>query len=144
MIPSPVTPLLTCQPKTKTIMKNLTTVRSFRTMIAVAMLRILVVACTEEQLNPALTREFTIHSAINDGDYKITVALPEGYSPSKTYSTLYVLDAEGDFAFVANQCSKISAANGTGNVLVVGIGYGNPRDLDYTPTSVSLITGGAP
>ena len=101
-------------------------------------------ACSEEEFSPALTREFGIESNISGAVYPIKVGLPENYNPNEKYATIYVLDGEADFEFVASQCREISARHATQNVLVVGIGYGRDRGIDYTPTSVSSETGGGP
>jgi predicted alpha/beta superfamily hydrolase len=99
----------------------------------------------EEEFNPEFVREFTLPSNLDGALYTITVGLPSGYNPSvERYSTIYVLDGEEDFDFVANRCKEISAQHGVKNVLVVGIGYGNDRSIDYTPTKVSSVTGGGP
>ena len=46
---------------------------------------------------------------------------------------IYVLDGEENFDFVAENCNRISGEFATSNVLVVSIGYGNDRAVDYTP-----------
>ena len=56
------------------------------------------------------------------------------YTPdTQKYAAIYVLDGEEIFDFVAEKCSSISTDLATSNVLVVGIGYGNDRAVDYTP-----------
>lgn len=104
---------------------------------------LVIVSCTKEEFNPAQTREFSIQSVSNGATYPIQVALPENYDSTKKYITLYVLDGETDFDYVANQCELISAQYGESNILVVGIGYGNDRSLDYTPTVAMSNGGGA-
>jgi predicted alpha/beta superfamily hydrolase len=102
------------------------------------------VSCQKEEFNPTLTDEFTIHSASNGADYSIQVAFPDQYDPeSQAYATLYVLDGEENFNFVAEQCAKISRELSTTNVLIVSIGYGNDRSYDYTPTVANEGGGGA-
>lgn len=98
-------------------------------------------SCSEEEFNPGLTRNFTIQAS-NGATYAIEVALPEDYhSSAEKYSTVYVLDGEENFDFVANHCKEISDRKSVQNVLVVSIGYGNDRSIDYTPTKVGLNTG---
>ncbi|CAN5367557.1 alpha/beta hydrolase [soil metagenome] len=105
---------------------------------------ILVIAsCKKEEFNPELTREFSILSNTNGGNYTIKVALPEDYTPTKKYATLYVLDGEENFAFVAIHCKNLSKEYGTTNILVVSIGYGKDRADDYTPTVTNEGKGGA-
>lgn len=55
-----------------------------------------------------------------------------------------MLDGKEIFGFVANRCKEISDNYALKNVLVVSIGYGKDRSIDYTPTKVSSVTGGAP
>lgn len=98
------------------------------------LLILILVSCKKEEFSPALTEEFSIQSTSNGATYNIKVALPEDYSPdAQKYATLYVLDGEEDFDFVADKCSSISNDFATSNVLVVSIGYGNDRAVDYTP-----------
>jgi predicted alpha/beta superfamily hydrolase len=115
-------------------------------MIVIALLVLFLLgSCKEEEFSPALTREFTIQSNSNGATYTIKVALPLNYNSSaEKYATIYVLDGEENFDFVANNCKEISDRHGVANVLVVGIGYGKDRSIDYTPTKVSSVTGGGP
>lgn len=106
---------------------------------------LLLASCKKEVFSPALTKEFSIQSTSNGAKYDIKVALPQNYSPdSQKYATIYVLDGEEDFDFVADKCSSISSDFGTSNVLVVSIGYGNDRAVDYTPVKGGggAVTGG--
>lgn len=104
----------------------------------------LATSCREESFNPDLTEEFTLLSTTNGATYKIKVALPDRYDTSNRYGAVYVLDGEQDFDFVANRCKEIAANRAVDNVIVVSIGYGLDRSIDYTPTQVSSVTGGAP
>ncbi len=102
-------------------------------------------SCKKEVFSPELTREFSIQSKANGATYGIKVGLPANYDPSVgKYATIYVLDGEEDFDFVSNQCKEITDKNAVEHVLVVGIGYGKDRSIDYTPTKISSVTGGAP
>lgn len=117
--------------------------------IPVAVIAILLLSflgsCKKEVFSPGLTREFSIQSAANGATYDIKVGLPDHYDPgTEKYATVYVLDGEENFDFVSNQCKEIAAATAVENVLVVGIGYGKDRSIDYTPTKISSVTGGAP
>jgi predicted alpha/beta superfamily hydrolase len=104
-----------------------------------------VLSCKEEAFNPGLTEGFTLKATSNGATYKIKVALPTNYdSANKTYGTVYLLDGDENFGFVANKCRVISDEYSVENVFVVSIGYGNDRNLDYTPTQTSSTTGGAP
>lgn len=101
-------------------------------------------ACKKEEINPHLLKQFTIQSAANGATYCIKIALPENYdTTSKKYGTVYVLDGDENFEYVANKCKKLSSAYGMQNVLVVSIGYGYDRSVDYTPTRVNSKGGGA-
>ncbi len=102
-------------------------------------------SCTKEVFNSGVTREFTLRSFANGAFYNIKVGLPDNYNPfAEKYQTIYVLDGKDIFGFVANKCKEISDAYGKKNVLVVSIGYGKDRSIDYTTTKISLVTGGAP
>jgi len=111
----------------------------------VIMLLSFLVSCKKEVFSPELTREFSIQSTANGATYNLKVGLPANYDPSVgKYATIYVLDGEEDFDFVSNQCKEITDKNAVEQVLVVGIGYGKDRSIDYTPTKISSVTGGAP
>lgn len=122
----------------------------FKTMGTIASAMILIFlfgACEKNEIiDPALTQqEFAIQSNANGATYKIKVGLPADYNPSvKKYASMYVLDGEEDFEFVANRCKEISDTLGVTNVLVISIGYGRNRSIDYTPTKMSSVTGGGP
>ncbi|MBK9017268.1 MAG: alpha/beta hydrolase [Saprospiraceae bacterium] len=103
-----------------------------------------IASCQKEDFSADLTEAFSIESTSSGANYPIKVALPENYSPeTQTYATIYVLDGEQDFDFVAENCKKISNEFSTSNVLVVSIGYGNDRVDDYTPTKAKEGGGGA-
>jgi hypothetical protein len=97
---------------------------------------ILFASCKKEVFSPVLTKEFSILSTSNGANYNIKVALPQDYSPeTQKYPVIYVLDGEENFNFVAENCNRISSDFSTTNVLVVSIGYGNDRAIDYTPVN---------
>jgi uncharacterized protein len=114
--------------------------------IALATLLVLFLgSCQEEKVNPALTRQFMIESTSIGATYTIKVRLPENYnSAAEKFSTVYVLDGKQDFDLVANTCKRLSDHYSVPDVVVVSIGYGRDRSIDYTPTEVSSKTGGAP
>ncbi len=115
------------------------------TITMTLLLVVLLGSCNEEKFDPALTRTFTIESASIGATYPIQVALPENYnSPGEKFSTIYVLDGEQDFDLVANTCKSLSDRYMVPNVIVVSIGYGRDRSIDYTPTETGSSTGGAP
>ena len=109
------------------------------------MLVVMFGSCQKEVFDPALTHEFAIQSSANGAVYNIKVGLPTNYNPGvEKYASVYVLDGEENFDFVSNQCREISDKLGVANVVVISIGYGNDRSIDYTPTEVSSVTGGGP
>ena len=108
------------------------------------MLVFLLNSCKKEVFNSGVKAAFTLQSAANGASYNIQVGLPANYNPSEKYATIYVLDGKEIFGFVANRCKEISDNYAVKNVLVVSIGYGKDRSIDYTPTKVSGVTGGAP
>lgn len=100
--------------------------------------------CKEEVAEPNLVRQFAITSAVNGATYDIKVALPDDYlSSNGQCAVIYVLDGDDNFNLVASECARLSARYSTANALVVSIGYGRSRDLDYTPTETSSSMGGA-
>jgi predicted alpha/beta superfamily hydrolase len=114
-------------------------------IVMALVLGVLLSSCEEETFDPALTRTFTIESPSIGATYPIQVALPENYNTSgERFSTIYVLDGEQDFDLVANTCKSLADRYSVPNVLVVSIGYGRDRSIDYTPTKTGTSTGGAP
>ena len=112
---------------------------------AVIALIFLLGSCSKEVFDSGITKEFTLTSNVNGASYDIRVGLPANYNPEgEQYATVYVLDGKEIFEFVANKCKEISDQQGVKNALVVSIGYGKVRSIDYTPTKVSDVTGGAP
>lgn len=120
-------------------------ISKLRLLFMIVMAIGLFTSCKKEVLfDKNLTQEFTILSAKSRASYKIQIGLPCAYNPATTkYETIYVLDAETDFSVVAAQCRKLAACSGVQNVIVVGIGYGNDRATDYTPTKTGNGNGGA-
>lgn len=111
---------------------------------ALILLLFLFSSCSKESFKSGETKEFTLQSNTTGASYNIKVGLPYNYNPAENYKTIYVLDGKEIFGFVANRCKEISDNMGVKNVLVVSIGYGKDRSIDYTPTKVSSVTGGAP
>ncbi len=127
--------------KNKTVLIN----RLLSASSAIIMLFLLSSCTKDEVFSSGVTKEFTLQSAANGATYDIKVGLPANYNPSgEKYATIYVLDGKEIFGFVANRCQEIADQYALKNVLVVSIGYGKDRSIDYTPTKVSSVTGGAP
>ncbi len=125
--------------------KKIVLIKSIRSATGFILLLFLLSSCTKELFNSGITKEFTLQSSANGATYNIQVGLPYNYNPgAEKYETIYVLDGKEIFGFVANRCREISDNYGVKNVLVVSIGYGKDRSIDYTPTKISSITGGAP
>ncbi len=102
-------------------------------------------SCKKEVFNSYATKEFTVRSVSNGASYVIKVGLPANYNSSnEKYATIYLLDGKEIFDFITNKCKEISDRHAVKNVLVVSIGYGKDRSIDYTPTKVSELTGGGP
>ncbi len=120
-------------------------IKGIRSATGFILLTFLLSSCTKELFDSGVTKEFTLQSIANGASYDIQVGLPYNYNPvAEKYETVYVLDGKEIFGFVANRCKEISDNYGVKNVLVVSIGYGKDRSIDYTPTKVSSVTGGAP
>lgn len=127
--------------KNKTVLSK----RLLATSSAIIMMFLLSSCTKDEVYNAGETKEFTLLSTSNGASYDIKIGLPPNYNPSlEKYATIYVLDGKEIFGFVANKCKEISENYAAKNVLVVSIGYGQDRSIDYTPTKLSSITGGAP
>ena len=121
--------------------------RSIGSAASILLLAFIFSSCEKkEAFDPALTQQEFIVSADQIGEnYKIRVGLPADYNPAlNSYASIYVLDGEDDFEFVANRCKEISDSLDATNVVVVSIGYGRNRSIDYTPTKMSSVTGGGP
>jgi len=128
-------------------MKNkFSLIKNLLTATRAISLLLLLGSCTkDEAFISGEIREFFLQSVANGATYDIKVGLPVNYNPSgEKYATIYVLDGKEIFGFVANRCREISEQYDKKNVLVVSIGYGKDRSIDYTPTKVSSVTGGAP
>lgn len=108
------------------------------------LLVLFIASCKKDELNPDQTKAFSIQSTSTGANYAIKVALPDNYEPStQTYATIYVLDGEDNFEYVAIKSKEASNDYSTSNVLVVSIGYGNDRTVDYTPSIANEGGGGA-
>ncbi|HUP45577.1 MAG TPA: alpha/beta hydrolase-fold protein [Thermoanaerobaculia bacterium] len=83
-----------------------------------------------------------VESKANGVEYKLYIALPNGYHEStpRHYGVLYVLDADYSFAIARNVVEHLSDRNHLEPLIVVGVAYGGPfryrlhRTRDYTPT----------
>jgi uncharacterized protein len=125
--------------------KNQVRVKSLRTIATAVILVFFLGSCSKELYTSGLTKEFALQSADNGATYNIKVGLPVNYNSSgEKYATIYLLDGKDIFGFVANKCTEISDKYAAKNVIVVSIGYGRNRSIDYTPTKMSSVTGGGP
>ena len=114
-------------------------------VITTILIVLIFTSCTKDVPFTGLTKEFAITSIANGATYDIKVALPENFDASTNkYASIYVLDGEEIFGTVANKCKEMAERIGAANVLVVSIGYGRDRSIDYTPTKMSSVTGGGP
>jgi uncharacterized protein len=130
----------------KMIMKNYAIIfKSVGTIASTMLLVFLFSSCQKEVFDAALTQqEFAIQANANGATYKIKVGLPADYNSStKKYAAIYVLDGEENFEFVSNKCKEISDKLAVTNVLVISIGYGRDRSIDYTPAKTSTGTIGS-
>lgn len=107
------------------------------------LLILILASCQKEDSVSILTDEFSINSTSTGATYSISVAFPQQYDPTESYATMYVLDGEENFSFVSENSEKISGELSTSNVLVVSIGYGHDRAMDYTPSDAKEGDGGA-
>jgi len=106
---------------------------------------LLFASCQEDLPEPQWISRFSISSSATGATYDIQVARPaESLQPGESCAAIYVLDGEENIDLVTDQCKKLSMSHGGANVLVVSIGYGRDRNMDYTPTKTSSTTGGGP
>jgi predicted alpha/beta superfamily hydrolase len=110
--------------------------------------------------------QYDFTSRVNHFPYRLTVALPFGYSPGDTthYPVLYILDADPNLPLAALIQWNMTYDGELPNMILVGIGYQAPnfmgtvgyRTMDYTPTKdkradsemtahhhVEMVSGGA-
>ena len=124
-------------------------IASIKKTFAVSGILLLLIAmdsCKKDEIfTTGTVKEFSLQATSNGATYAIRVGLPANYNPSgEKYATIYVLDGKEIFGYVSNRCQEISDQYALKNVLVVSIGYGRDRSIDYTPTKMSSVTGGAP
>lgn len=121
-----------------------TTVKT-KQLIPIALFSLFMFSCQQEIVEPSSIEKFCIQSGINSGVYTIRVALPDNYDPqNRKYSAIYVLDGDENFDFVSHHSEEFSRKYSKDNALIVCIGYGHNRILDYTPTVAAEGEGGAP
>jgi predicted alpha/beta superfamily hydrolase len=93
----------------------------------------------------ARARQYELVSRINGETYRIMVATPPDYDPTKSYPALYVLEGNVYFATAADATARQARARSMKPVLVIGIGYpgddpgvsGTRRWSDLTPSVFS-------
>lgn len=112
--------------------------------IVLILLAFFIASCQKEESISNMTKSFNIQSASTGANYSIKVAFPENYAPSsQTYATVYVLDGQDNFEYVVKQCNDFGKQYPASDMLVVSIGYGHDRSVDYTPTHTNDGGGGA-
>lgn len=88
------------------------------------------------------THYFVIRDPKSQVDYRIYVALPQGYDKGSTrYPVLFTLDADGTFALAAQAYRLLRVEPATPELVIIGIGYEMTgparraqRERDLTPT----------
>lgn len=88
------------------------------------------------------TLQWPVHSKINDRDYAVQVALPNGYADSdQPYPTVYLLDANDDFPYVVSISRRLQREDGLANFIIVGVAYETSpryyRRVDYSHSAVA-------
>lgn len=99
------------------------------------------------------THYFVIRDSKTQVDYRIYVALPQGYEKgSSRYPVFVTLDADGTFALATQAYRLLQVEQGTPELIIIGIGYEmtgtarrTRRERDLTPTQSrpNSTTGGA-
>jgi predicted alpha/beta superfamily hydrolase len=90
-------------------------------------------------LTTAQRKDFEFTSTALSETQNVWVQLPEDYSDTTEYGVLYVLDADGHFAYMTNYVSYLSKsfANVIPKMIVVGVRSKSPiyRYKNFTPRS---------
>jgi len=86
---------------------------------------------------------FTLNSSHTESTYSIHVTLPNNYSSSEVYETIYTLDGNWYFDHVSEESFRISEQKSKQNEIVVGINHADRRMIDYAPTPTNEGEGGA-
>lgn len=121
----------------------------FKALILLLFLLTTNAACSQvpEEVYPAYAMENTevreLLSKINGVKYKLYISFPPSFreTSEKTYSVLYVLDADYSFAIAKNIVDHLTERNHLKEILVVGIAYAGEKNYrlnrtrDYTPTN---------
>lgn len=116
--------------------------KKMKTIIPITLL-LLLSSCTKEDTNSYVVKEFSMQSISNGANYPIKVILPDDYDTNQSYTTLYLLDGDENYHLVAESSRTISNQYAKPNLIIVSIGYGNNRTMDYTPTKANEGGGGA-
>lgn len=102
----------------------------------------IVLSCGTNSSSTDFIKELTIKSKEKGKTYQIWIHLPEDYDlNSGNYNTIYLLDAISDREFVSETSKKVSKQHHKKNVVIIGIGHGDNREVDYTPTITNLAQG---
>jgi uncharacterized protein len=93
-------------------------------------------SCTSD-IEPDRMNKFSIQSTKTGTNYEIWVVLPDAYTSSLSYETVYVLDGNSFYLTtdkIAKVTQKLSEKYKKKNVVVVGISSENDRERDFAPT----------
>ena len=95
-----------------------------------------------ERQEITLVPDHTITSDILGRDYQLYISLPLSYTAKDTisYPVLYVMDGHRDFSLFHQQNRFLYYKGGIEDVIIVGIGAGDHRSHDYSPTPHSDTT----
>jgi len=87
------------------------------------------------------TEQFTLASKYVAGEnYVIQVGLPSGYSSAnKSYPVLYIIDGDVLFGMIRESADWLMYTNNIKEIIVVGISYGQGRDVWYKKRVRDLI-----
>ncbi len=120
----------------------------YAALILVALGSIASLASGKPIFAPAETLVQTLHSEQTDRDYELLILLPASYQPGshQRYPTIYLTDAQWDFALVASICDKLAYDKCIPEAIIVGItyagddpDYGELRERDLTPSTVESV-----
>ncbi|HTI66502.1 MAG TPA: alpha/beta hydrolase-fold protein [Caulobacteraceae bacterium] len=80
------------------------------------------------------SRQFTVHSALLNRDFRIYVAPPRRPEPGAKVAVVYALDGDSSFGLVADVARRLQQGGEMATAYVVSVGYGagaNRRNHDY-------------
>lgn len=86
-------------------------------------LALLLAGCAQLTLRNATEESFVLDSDATGFSYEITVLLPPGYDPGRTYPSVYLIDGHWHYLYVASHAQRLMQQGDIEEVILVGIAY---------------------